>query len=149
MVDQYGENLATAIEEALPRWVVRSVNQVTGDSGKEPWPELIEAAQRAGDAAVGDVGPAVRRLLAQDIDAQETTPLSLLRGAVKYPTAVLIEAGVPPRDRDEYSIRQFPDDPYDLMPANFSDIDESLSEPGFAWGASKAFAHKNRHGGPK
>jgi hypothetical protein len=87
----------------------------------------------------------VRALLASDIDAQRTNPLSLLRGAVRYPTAVLRDAGVAPTgQRDEFAVRAFPDDVYDLAPATWTDVDESLQEPGIAWGAWKAYTHLSR-----
>jgi hypothetical protein len=103
------------------------------------------AAAEAGRQAAAEVGPAVRELLAADIDDQRTTPLSLLRGAVRYPTAVLEAVGVPPVRRDEPQERLFPDDVYDLAPATFADVDPALAEVGLAWGAAKAFEHLQRH----
>jgi hypothetical protein len=88
----------------------------------------------------------VRALLERDVDEQATTPLSLLRGAVRYPTAVLRRSGIPPVERDEVQAQLFPDDLYDLTPASFADVDPALADPGLAWGAAKAFAHIQRHG---
>ena len=62
----------------------------------------------------------------------------MLRGAVRYPTAVLEAAGVPPVVRDEFAERAFPADVYDLAPATWRDLDESVHEPGLVWGAWKA-----------
>ena len=107
-------------------------------------PEVADAAARAGRQAQQETGVAIRALLAADIDDQRTTPLALLRQAVKYPTAVLRQAGVPPVDRDRFTQEAFPDDLYDLSPANWSDIDPSLAEPGINWGAAKAFEHRRR-----
>ena len=72
-------------------------------------------------------------------------PLALLRTAVRYPTKVLHDAGAPVVERDKFSRERFPDDDYDLTPANWSDIDPSLLDLGIAWGAAKAFEHKQRH----
>jgi hypothetical protein len=91
------------------------------------------------------VGPQVRALVEADIDEQRTTPLSLLRGAVRYPTEVLRAAGAPPVDRDPIQARLLPDDVYDLSPATFADVDPALAEPGMLWGAAKALAHRRRH----
>jgi hypothetical protein len=92
------------------------------------------------------VGPRVRSLLAADIDEQVTTPLAILRSvAVRYPTAVLREAGVPPVHRDEFVEEVFPEDAYDLAPAAFTDLDPDLGDVAIAWGAAKAFEHKRRH----
>lgn len=104
---------------------------------------------QAGRQAAAEVGAAVRELLAMDIDEQAATPLSLLRAAVRYPTAVLEAAGAPPAARDEVRARLFPDDVYDLAPATFADVDPCLADLGVAWGASKAFTHLQRHGGPR
>lgn len=89
----------------------------------------------------------MRTLLEADVDEQATTPLSILRGAVRFPTEVLSDAGAPPADRDEVQERLFPEDVYNLSPASFADVDPSLAEPGMVWGAAKAFAHAQRHGG--
>ena len=64
--------------------------------------------------------------------------------AVRYPTAVLVGAGVPPVERDEFTERRFPEDVYDLAPATFADLDPSLHEPGLTWGAAKAHVHLAR-----
>ena len=109
--------------------------------------ETLAAARRAGYRAELEVGRRVRALLELDIDAQTTTPLSVLRDAVRYPSEVLEEAGVPPVERDDFAEERFPDDPYDLTPATFTDIDPALGELGLAWGAAKAWTHKRRHGG--
>ena len=137
-MDEHAQALADGIEAALPEWVVRCVARFV--------PEPGPAAEEAGRQAAIEVGGAVRDLLAQDIDEQHSTPLTILREAVKYPTAVLRELGVDPVDRDPYAVERFPDDDYDLTPANWSDVDPSLQDLGIAWGAAKAMAHKQRHG---
>ena len=113
--------------------------------GVPPDPAVLDAAREAGLQAAAEVGPAVRRLVEADIDAQRTTPLALLRSAVRYPTRVLQEAGVPPVERDPIQVRLLPDDLYDLSPASFADVDPALAEPGMVWGAAKALAHRRRH----
>ena len=47
--------------------------------------------------------------------------------------------------RDDQQVHLFPDDDYDLAPANFADVDPSLAEPGLTWGAAKAYVHLQRH----
>jgi hypothetical protein len=139
IVEEHGMALARAIEAALPGWVERSVRS---RSSAVDGAVLAEAAQRAGD----EVGAAVRALLAADIDEQWTTPLALVRGAVRYPTEVLAEVGVPPVERDAFQADLYPDDVYDLSPAAFADIHPGLAEPAMLWGAAKAYAHIRRHG---
>lgn len=138
--------LGAGIEAALPGWVERSVERVMAAWSGEVPDGVRRAAADAGARAGREVGPAVRDLLASDIDAQATTPLALVRAAVRYPTDVLSDAGVPPVQRDAFSERAFPDDIYDLAPASFADVAPELADVGLAWGAAKAFVHKRRHG---
>jgi hypothetical protein len=109
--------------------------------------EARRAAVDAGQRARAELGAQVRRLLAADVDEQWTTPLALLRGAVRYPAGVLQVAGVPPVERDSVQARLHPDDDYDLAPATFSDFGPEVAEAGLLWGAAKAYAHIQRHGG--
>jgi hypothetical protein len=145
-VEEHATVLADAIEAALPGWVERSVRRRLEDAGRSFDAPVAEATAAAGRQAADEVGQAVRELLERDIDDQTTTPLSLVRGAVRYPTRILREAGVAPVVRDEVQERLFPDDVYDLTPASFADVDPALAEPGLTWGAAKAFAHIQRHG---
>src|SRR5436305_3441934 len=137
--------LADAVEVALPRWVERSVERVLVAWSGTADPSVMEEAARAGKQAAAEVGPQLRALLALDVDEQRTTPLTLLRAAARYPTAVLRAAGVPPVARDEHQARLFPEDDYDLAPANFADVDPALADPGLTWGAAKAYEHLQRH----
>jgi hypothetical protein len=138
--------LADAVAAALPGWVERSVARlVTAWTGSGPDAALADAAREAGRRAAVEVGGEVRALVEADIDDQRTTPLSLLRAAVRYPTEVLRDAGVPPVVRDAIQERLLPDDVYDLSPATFADVDPALAEPGMLWGAAKALAHRRRH----
>jgi hypothetical protein len=137
-MDDPVEALASAVDAVIGAWVERSVARImTAYTGAVP-AEVAGAATQAGEAATSAVGAELRRLLAMDVEQQPTNPLSILRGAVRYPTAVLRAAGVPEVRRDEFRERTFPDDVYDLAPASWRDVDESLHEPGIIWGAWKA-----------
>ncbi|MEY2959453.1 MAG: hypothetical protein RLZZ01_2021, partial [Actinomycetota bacterium] len=114
------------------------------------------AAERSGGTIEDGAGlqvavdDAVRRMLVEladllrtDVDAQRTTPLSLFRAAVAGPNRWLLDQGVrppggeaSPADRD--LSERFPDDPFGLGPATWSDIHPDLHEPGITWGAWKA-----------
>ena len=133
--------LADAIDAVLPGWVERCVRSRLG----APPRHVVVAAREAGEQARREVGGAVRDLVLRDVDDQRGNPLALLRAAVRYPTQVLHDAGAPVVERDKFSRERFPDDVYDLTPANWSDIDPSLADLGIAWGAAKAFVHKERH----
>jgi hypothetical protein len=137
-ITAYATALADAIDGALAGWVERSVRTRLEDwQGYVP-DDMAAAARQAGQQARDEAGPQVRHLLATDVDQQSTTPLALLRRAVRFPTAVLERANVPPVVRDEFAERAFPEDRYDLAPATFADVDPALAEPGLAWGAAKA-----------
>ncbi|HEX2193014.1 MAG TPA: hypothetical protein VHH09_07445 [Acidimicrobiales bacterium] len=144
-MQEHATALADAVDAALPGWVERSVARRMAEAGRSE-PEVAAAAAAAGRRAQREVGPRVRKLLHADIDEQRTTPLSLLREAVRYPTEVLQAAGVQPVERDEMQERLFPHDVYDLAPASFADVHPDLAEPGLAWGAAKAWNHRRRHG---
>lgn len=138
--------LAQAIVDLLPGWVERSVERLLVAFTGTADPTAMDEARRAGRLAADDVGARIRVLLEADVDEQRTNPLSVLRSAVSFPTAVLARAGVPPVTRDDFAEQRFPDDVYDLTPASFADVDPALHEPGLEWGAAKAWVHMKRHG---
>jgi len=140
----YARELADGIEASLAGWVRRSVQLRCRDAGVDMDDALHRATVSASDRCRDEVAPAVRALLMSDIDDQRTTPLSVLRSAVRYPTEVLAAAGMAPVARDDFARRAFPADVYALAPANFADIDEQLAEPGLVWGAAKAHVHLTR-----
>jgi hypothetical protein len=147
---EHAGRLADGIEAALPGWVERVVALRWRQwRDEDPTPALRAAAAEAGRDARDDVVSPIRELLATDVDAQPTNPLSLVRAAVVHPTRVLADAGVPRVRRDEHAERLFPDDHYDLAPAAFADLDPDLHEPGLLWGAAKAhviLARRRREG---
>jgi hypothetical protein len=139
--------LADVLEGALPGWVERSVQRVMVAWRGSEDPEVAARAVLAGAEARDALGPRLRTLLIADIDEQHTSPLAIVRDAVPYPTRVLEEAGVPPIVRDPEAERRFPADHYDLTPGSFAEVDPVAAEPGVAWGAAKAMAHRHRHAG--
>lgn len=134
-MDEYAAALLDAIDRALPLWIERSMRRLSSTVDVDPTIVAVRA----------DVIPRLRALLEADIDEQPTTPLAILRDAVRYPTEALRDAGVAEVDRDDFVRDRFPDDVYALTPASWVDVDESLVESGIAWGASKAWEHKRRH----
>jgi hypothetical protein len=145
MIARLASELADGVVAALPRWVVGSVERVWRAQQGTALPDEVRSdATDAGAAAAAETGGRVRALLALDVDDQATNPLSVLRPAARYPTEVLRRFDVAPVRRDAESARQFPDDPYDLTPMSFADLDPDLHEPGFMWGAAKAHVHLAR-----
>lgn len=141
---RYAADLADGVEAALAPWVERCVRTGCAAAGVSADDGLLAAARAAGVRCRDEVAPAVRALLVTDIDEQATTPLAVLRGAVRHPTEVLEAAGVPAPRRDEFAQRSFPEDRYELAPASFADLDPDLVEAGLRWGAAKAHVHLAR-----
>lgn len=140
----YGAALADGVERALPAWVERAVVRRLGG----PVPDhLADRMAEAGRQAAADVGGRLRELLALDVDRQWTNPLTLIRSAARYPTAVLREAGAPPVERDAHARRLHPDDVYDLTPASFAELGADVNDLGLTWGAAKAHVHLQRRRG--
>lgn len=140
----YADALVEAVDAAVAGWVAREVARVHAAwSGTVP-AGVAAAARAAGEEVRAAVGPELRALLGADIADQRANPLEVLRRHVGPATRVLRDAGVPPIVRDEFAERVAPDDVYGLGPATWSDVDESLHEPGLAWGAAKAHVHLAR-----
>ncbi len=141
--------LVEAIDVVFVAWIERCVaSRLPGDMADDRRRELLESAHEAGVEAKRVTLPQLITMLETDVDAQRANPLALIRPAVGYATAVLDEAGVPEVRRDEFEVRAFPGDRYDLSPARFDDIDESLHEVGLVWGAAKAHLVLTRRHAP-
>jgi hypothetical protein len=103
-----------------------------------------DVADRLADAvevATRRVGRELTELVATDPAAQRVTPLEVVRGAIREPTAVLADAGVAAVARDEFEERSFPSDRYGLTPRTFADLgDDDLGPLHLVWGFAKAQA---------
>ena len=133
---QAGVALADAVDAAIESWVVAAV--VTRV------PEAESEAEIAARACREVIVEQLRALAELDVDEQTTTPLQILRGAVRFPTAVLRAAGVAPAARDQLDAARDPDDVYALAPAAFGDFGPEVGEAGLLWGAAKAYLHLAR-----
>lgn len=135
-----GAELVRAAGAGVPPWVERSVGRrYRAWSGAAPPGSLVDESREAGRRAGDEVVERLGALVATDVDQQRTNPLTVLRSAVRHPTAVLARWRVPPAERDEFARRLFPDDDYDLSPAGFADVDAALADAGLVWGAAKAY----------
>ncbi len=141
---RYAATLADGIDAAIPGWVDRTVRAVLAGQSIAVDGPTVAAIAEAGAAARTEGAPRVRALLAADVDEQVGNPLAILRDLVRHPTAVLRAAGASPVPRDDFDVRNFPDDVYGLSPATFADVDAALHEPGLVWGAAKAHVHLAR-----
>ena len=130
-----GGALADAVEAALPGWVER---QVARYSTEPPGPETVAQVL---DVVMSDL----RGLLKLDVDDQRQGPLAIVRRAAGPVNALLAERGVAVPERDDQQIDLFPEDTYDVVPANFADLSEAAGDAGIVWGAAKAWEHRKRH----
>ncbi len=135
-MNEYAAVLLDAVDTVVVDWVERCVaSRATG---------LHDAARLAGETARAEIVDELRELFDTDIDEQRANPLAVMRRGVRFPAAVLTAAGVAPVVRPEFERNAFPDDIYGLSPATWTDVDESLREPGLIWGVSKAKEHLDR-----
>ena len=131
-------DLIDAIGRVVEPWLMRiAVDTFVLHVGSVS-PEFRLAAENAARAGGEWVLARLQATLRVDVDEQRVNPLQTLREAVRFPTEVLREAGVPVKVRDEYDEKINPEDVYGIGPAHWNDIDESLTEPGIVWGAAKA-----------
>lgn len=137
-MEEMAQALVAAVDRALPRWVTDAVTSRLGRAAPDE-------AHAAGERARAELVPRLRDLVEQDVEAQRTNPLAILRDAVRYPTEVLRAAGVEPVERDDFQRDRFPDDVYDLVPTSFADFGPDVADAGIAWGAAKAWTHRQRH----
>jgi hypothetical protein len=137
-MEEVSQALVDAVDAALPRWVSTAVAMRLGAVAPA-------AARDAGELARAELVPRLRALLTQDIDEQRTNPLAILREAARYPTEVLRAEGVEPVERDDFQRDRFPEDVYDLTPTSFAEFGPDVADAGVAWGAAKAWLHRQRH----
>jgi len=136
--------LADAIVQAIPGWIERVGRERLVGAGIDPSPDATESLRSAGRSIASALDARIREVLTADVDAGAGSPLAVLRAGTGPATDELRRLGVPPVDRDDFAVRNFPDDVYDLAPASFADVDESLHEPGLVWGAARAHVHLRR-----
>jgi hypothetical protein len=148
LLTEASDAIVVGVARELPGWVVRAVIGIL-DAWSRADTEVRARAEReaavAGDAATRRVVAELTALFALDPEEQVRTPLQIVRGAYREPTAVLQRAGIPPVERDPFDSRSWPDDHYGLAIANLGDLgDEALAPLHFAWGMAKAGVLRDR-----
>ena len=131
-----GDLLAVATA-TVPIWLSRCVERVAA-AQSIPVDGLAAEIEEMVERTATETLSRLAALLGTDVDEQRANPLDILRDAIGGPTAVLRAAGAQPVARDRFAEERFPNDVFDLTPATWADIDESLAEPGLTWGAWKA-----------
>jgi hypothetical protein len=125
----------------LPEYLMSRAGRVADAWGLtgEARTEIEDALRAAATAATARVTAELDVLLALDPADQRATPLEIVRGAVREPTAVLRAAGVAAVVRDDFDERHEPDDVYDLAPRVVADLgDPELGPQLLAWGLAKS-----------
>jgi hypothetical protein len=133
---EHAAALLAAADDVTAPWLrrVTTAAAVRGGADPEGWSDLDMVVEQTS----AELLRALERLLATDVDEQRNNPLSLFRAATLAPTQLLRAHEVPEPGGDQFSADHFPDDPYRLGPAAWSDVDERLHTPGLMWGAWKA-----------
>ena len=132
-LDDPGAALASAATDAVPLWLrLRAEVAWAADGRAAPLdPDVVDAVTRSSDWLAGEL----TELLSSDVDEQRTTPLSIVRRAGAMVAAELERHGVPATEPPPHADVATG---YGLAPASWSDVDQSLHEPGLVWGAWKA-----------
>lgn len=137
-LEPYSGALFDEVVRAVPAWLHRSIGALLDASGT-----VVDASVRARldevvDATRDHVARELSTLLAQDVDAQRSNPLHVLRQSTVGVTRLLEELGVPHVRRDEFDASSMPGDVYALGPLTWKDLSESVHDAGITWGAWKA-----------
>ncbi|NQV07880.1 hypothetical protein HQ535_15165 [bacterium] len=82
----------------------------------------------------------LKALLSGPFESQTRSPLEVFQEAMRFPTAALEEAGIPPLSRDPVSEAALPGDLYGLAPASSRDLGDEVWQAHLAWGVAKAAA---------
>jgi len=146
--------IAAGVESALPGWVGAQIDRLL-DAWARSRPEGIgpdandhanpAAALEAAAVCTTRVVGSLRALFALDPRDQHTTPLEIVRTAVREPTEVLRAAGVAEVARDDFDVRAFPDDHYNLVPRTLGDLgDPELGPLPLEWGLAKVAVLRSR-----
>ncbi len=132
------------VVEATPSWVRRCVIEVTTSQRIEMPDDFDDMMDQASARAARFIDVRLGALLDTDIDRQQSTPLAVIREAVRFPVEVLHQLGASQVHRLDMERWAFPNDPFGLTPANLADLDQSVHQAGLIWGATKAGLHLQR-----
>ena len=137
-LSEYSQTLFDTCVVAVPEWITNRIQNVCLMSGGVV-PEIVTTkVAGVAHATKAQVQIDLMALLSVDVDAQRTNPLQVLRGSTLMATALLIEAGIPPAQRDEFEVRSMPDDMFALGPLTWRDLGDDVHDAGIEWGAWKA-----------
>lgn len=141
---EIGVAIADAVERLGPAHLVAGSARVVDAWGGAPpgaRSRLDSEIAAAADDASRRVAAEIRKLSTTEAEAQQATPLELVRTLAREPTRVLADAGIPEVVRDRFDERTNPPDRYRLAPRSLGDLGEDdLGALQLAWGLAKADA---------
>lgn len=134
----YGKRLLDLVVAAVPVWVDDSVRKIVRRHLGVVNDDIAAAIVVAGKEAQEFVSQRLSVLLTTDVDQQSSNPLQILRDSARFPTQVLLSAGIPTPKRDHFDEQINPDDVFGLGPYTWRDLGEEVHDAGIEWGAWKA-----------
>jgi len=137
-LEPYSQALFDAVIDAVPAWITRRVHEIVQVAPSGDKDAVMNEAAHVAEQAQRLVREHLHQLLSQDVDAQRSNPLHILRRSHVTATAVLQSAQIPPVHRDEFDKTALPDDVYAIGPYTWRDLSEEVHEAGITWGAWKA-----------
>jgi hypothetical protein len=108
-----------------------------------PYLEKVAAAHEMEQALTDGeawLAEALRELLSLPFVRQRRGPLEVFQESLRFPTAVLTEAGVTPAERPATEVAALPGDIYGLAPPSSQDLGEDVWRAHLEWGVTKAAA---------
>lgn len=136
MTDDRSDVLPDAARRLLEAFVDVYPVHVQRRLGEKVIPGLDEVLQEGSEW----LATSLTDLLVQPFTEQRRGPLEIFQEAMRFPTAHLASAGMPPASRDPVAVSALPGDVYDLAPASTRDLGEDVWMLHLAWGAAKAAA---------
>ncbi len=146
----YGIALADAVRAVMPEFVVRVVQErispfATAIETTAAFASISAQLTKLGETIASSVDQVLRAFLSSDVDAQRTTPLTIIRDHMVPVTEFLRSVECTQATRDPFDESAFPNDVFAVGPHSWADLGEEVHEVGLRWGAAKAMAHRQRH----
>ena len=135
---EYGRALHSAVERSFEPWLVALLTARSGEA------ELPDEVQAAVEEATAQASSNIKALVTADVDEAVSGPLEQMRRALTRLPADLDAHGFDRPSRDPVDSEMRPDDVHGLGPMSFMDLGNEVHEAGIAWGAAKAFLHRQR-----
>ena len=135
---EYGEALHHAVNRSFEPWLTALLRARRGHA--ELPEEVLDAIHVASNEAVSNI----QTLVQADVDMALSGPLEQMRQALAGLAPILDAHGFERPSRDPVESEMRPHDVHSLGPMSFMDLGAEVHEAGIAWGAAKAYLHRQR-----